>query len=105
MVALAAMDKEMRSPRGGGWNRRPEDDLGLVKARQGSETIIEIVPNSKVAADLDFGFGKNVAVFDLTPSGAGTKVTWTLTSAHDSPIERWFGLAMGSMVGGDFETG
>ncbi len=32
-------------------------------------------------------------------------MTWTLTSAHGSPIERWFGLAMGSMVGGDFETG
>jgi hypothetical protein len=102
----AAMDKEMKIVFEG-----PESGVGQkmawdsAKMGKGSETITEVVDNKKVVAALDFGFGTNAATFDLEPSGAGTKVTWTLASTHNSPMERWFGLVMGGYIGADFDTG
>jgi uncharacterized protein YndB with AHSA1/START domain len=44
--------------------------------------------------------------FRLEPSGAGTKVTWAFdTHLGLNPVMRWFGLAMDTLVGADFETG
>jgi uncharacterized protein YndB with AHSA1/START domain len=42
----------------------------------------------------------------LAPSGAGTKISWTNEgSLGNNPINRYFGLMMDKMLGGDFEGG
>lgn len=44
--------------------------------------------------------------FRLEPAGAGTKVTWVFdTQLGMNPVMRWFGLALDTMVGADFESG
>jgi uncharacterized protein YndB with AHSA1/START domain len=43
---------------------------------------------------------------ELTATGNNTKVTWTNEGDLGmNPVSRYFGLAMDSMVGGDFEAG
>jgi uncharacterized protein YndB with AHSA1/START domain len=42
----------------------------------------------------------------LTPSGTGTKISWTNEgSLGNNPINRYFGLMMDKMLGGDFDAG
>jgi hypothetical protein len=42
----------------------------------------------------------------LAPDGSGTRVTWTNEGdMGSSPINRYFGLMMDSMVGPDFDAG
>jgi uncharacterized protein YndB with AHSA1/START domain len=75
------------------------------KIGNGKQVLIEAVPNQKVVYDLDLEMGKNLAGFTLEPAGAGTKVTWSLATTANGPVERWFGLILDWLVGGDFETG
>lgn len=44
--------------------------------------------------------------FVLTPAADGTKVVWQMDAAlGNNPLTRWFGLALDSVVGADFESG
>jgi uncharacterized protein YndB with AHSA1/START domain len=44
--------------------------------------------------------------FVLTPTADGTRVVWQMDAVLGrNPLARWFGLAMDSVVGADFETG
>jgi carbon monoxide dehydrogenase subunit G len=73
---------------------------------KGSNTIIELVPNSRVATDLDLGaMGKARAYFDLKPEGSGTAVTWGFKTNLNGVMDRWFGLMMDRFVGPDYEKG
>ena len=73
----------------------------------GSQEIILSDPDKQVVTALDFGpMGTATATFDLAGAGDTTTVTWGLdTDAGNSPMMRWMGLMMDSMVGGDYETG
>jgi uncharacterized protein YndB with AHSA1/START domain len=72
----------------------------------GSQTITEYDAPRHAASELDFGpRGKAIAIWDLQPSGAGTKATWTLHSRLDGIVARWFGLALDGAVGPYFERG
>ena len=53
----------------------------------------------------DFGMASR-GEMRLVPEGAGTRVTWTNEGDMGaSPVNRYFGLMMDSMVGPDFEGG
>lgn len=64
-----------------------------AKSGEGSQTIIESVPDKLVRTELDFGaMGKPRALFTLEPDGAGTKLTWSFTAAHDyNVVSRYLG--------------
>ncbi len=72
----------------------------------GSQTITKHEPPNFVETQLDFGMrGKPVASFDLVPSTAGTKVTWTFKSDLDGIPAKWFGLMFDRWIGADYEKG
>jgi effector-binding domain-containing protein/carbon monoxide dehydrogenase subunit G len=73
----------------------------------GSQEIVESVPNQRVRTKLDFGgSGDAQAEVLIAPDGAGSRVTWALdTKFGRNLIGRYFGLAMDSMVGPDYEQG
>lgn len=74
----------------------------------GAQEITAVTPQERVDIALDFGTeGKAKAAFLLSPEGdGGTRLTWSFdSSAEGSPIGRWFGLAMDSLLGPYYETG
>jgi hypothetical protein len=73
----------------------------------GSQQIIESVPHWTIVTRLEFDGSAATLRFDLEPAAAGTRVNWTLSSAHGyNPMYRWFGaVLLERMVGPDFETG
>jgi uncharacterized protein YndB with AHSA1/START domain len=73
----------------------------------GSQEIIAVEPGRSVTSALDLGMDTPTTTkMVLTPSDAGTRVTWTLTTDFSgSLVGRYFGLALDSMVGPDYEKG
>jgi len=76
---------------------------------QGSMTVTESAPPSKVVLNLDFikpFEGHNIVEFTLTPQGDATSVNWLMHGPANfmSKIMQVF-CSMDRMVGKDFETG
>ena len=72
----------------------------------GSQEIIESEPGRRVVTALDFGqMGQARATFTIAPDGAGSRVTWAFDTDHAGIADRWFGLLLERMVGGDYEKG
>lgn len=73
----------------------------------GSQEIVASKPFELVGSKLDFGeHGTADAFFRLSEEGQGTKVVWGFDSdAGWNLIGRYFGLAMDSMLGKDYEDG
>ena len=73
----------------------------------GRQEIVEAVENAHVRTTLVFdGMNPAEAWWTLEPEGAGTRVTWGLDSdMGDTPVGRWFGLALDRFVGADYERG
>ena len=73
----------------------------------GSQEIVESRAPELVKTSLDFGGqGKAAAQFRLAPEGGGTRVVWSMdTDMGASPVGRYFGLMMESIVGKDYEKG
>lgn len=73
----------------------------------GTQEIVESVPNKLVRVELDFGGkGTATATYELSPAGAGTKVTWGFeTDVGNNPLSRWAGLLFDRWIGADYETG
>ncbi|HEV8199811.1 MAG TPA: SRPBCC family protein [Candidatus Polarisedimenticolia bacterium] len=71
----------------------------------GSQTVVESRPPDYVKRTIDFGtMGTSEETFHLTPEGEGTRVVWGVDSDMGAgPTGRWFGLAMDSLAGKDFE--
>ena len=106
------------------WNRRdPEMQMQYSGAESGtgakwswqSKTegngameFTAAVPNERIEYALsfpDFGMSSH-GELGLAPDGSGTRVIWTNEGdMGGSPINRYFGLMMDSMVGPDFEAG
>ena len=79
------------------------------KTGEGNMTINEAKPNERVAIALNFVEpfkAENTATFVMTPSGAGTDVSWAMTG-HKGFMEKAMGLVMDmdKMIGPDFEKG
>ncbi|NWH07999.1 MAG: SRPBCC family protein [Alphaproteobacteria bacterium] len=64
-----------------------------AKSGEGSQTIIESVPDTRVRTELDFGaMGKPQAQFELAAEGEGTMLTWSMTATHGyNVVSRYFG--------------
>jgi uncharacterized protein YndB with AHSA1/START domain len=82
---------------------------GDSKVGAGRMEILESIPSSRVAIQLDFlrPFAtRNSTVFTLEPAGDATKVTWTM-SGPSNFVTKLMGIfvSMDSMIGKDFETG
>ncbi len=75
-----------------GKGARMEWDGDTVGA--GTMEIINSEPGKNLAVALDFGArGKASSTFRLSPSGAGTRVTWGFeTTAGNNPVKRWMGV-------------
>lgn len=74
---------------------------------KGSQEIVGSVRNKAVHVKLDFGAqGKADATYELTPAGAGTRVTWGFeTNVGNNPMSRWVGLLFDRWIGADYEQG
>ena len=81
--------------------------VGNSAVGSGSQEIIESVPGDRILNALDFGGSQAVAGYRLTAEGSGTRVSWSMDSAHGyNPVKRWFGaLLLDSVVGKDYEKG
>lgn len=73
----------------------------------GSQEIVESVPDRRVRTRLDFGDqGRGEAILVIAPEGAGSRVTWGFDTAFGTNLlGRYFGLALDSMVGAEYEQG
>lgn len=81
--------------------------VGNSAVGRGSQEIIESVPGDRIVNALDFGGSQAMAGYRLTAEGGGTRVSWSMDSAHGyNPVNRWFGaLLLDSVVGKDYEKG
>ncbi len=77
------------------------------KVGSGKMTIVQSMPNSFIATQMDFmENGTAIGTFRLEPGDIGTKVTWTMDSDMGfNPFARYMGLMMDKWVGEDFEKG
>jgi uncharacterized protein YndB with AHSA1/START domain len=77
------------------------------KQGAGAQTIVAVEENARVDMALDLGpMGKPSQSFILTPTPAGTRVTWrTEATFGPNPIARAFGLGMDGMLGPVYERG
>lgn len=82
---------------------------GNSKAGEGTMTVRELMPPSKITMQLDMLKpieGHNVVEFNLEPTEGGTRVTWAMRGAN-SVIAKIAGvfMHMDTMIGKDFEDG
>jgi Polyketide cyclase / dehydrase and lipid transport len=70
-------------------------------------SVVTAVTDSTVEYQIDLGsMGKPKQVLKVTPTGAGSTVTWTMHSDMGmNPIGRVVGLFLDGMLGKTFETG
>ena len=73
----------------------------------GSQKIVDVVPNSKVVSELRFeGFDKpNKSTFSVEPTASGSKVTWTVEMGEVSFPFRGMMLLFKGAMEDDFKTG
>lgn len=82
---------------------------GNSKAGEGTITVRELMPPSKVTMQLDMLKpieGHNVVEFNLEPAEGGTRVTWAMRGPNSS-LSKVVGVFMNmdTMIGKDFEAG
>lgn len=82
---------------------------GNSKAGEGTITVRELMPPSKITMQLDMLKpieGHNVIEFNLEPASGGTRVTWAMRGANSflSKVVSVF-MNMDTMIGKDFEDG
>lgn len=104
----AARDPEMHTIFSGaqeGQGARMEWDS--AEFGKGKQEILASELNKSVEVGLDFGDqGDAAASFLLSPSGAGTKVTWSFRSdVGNNPMSRWMGLMFDRWIGKDYDEG
>ncbi|MGE0456122.1 MAG: SRPBCC family protein [Vicinamibacteria bacterium] len=83
--------------------------VGNKKVGEGRMTITASQPGRGVTLRLEFikpWTATNTTQFDLTPSGKGTDVVWTMTGTNNFMAKAFcVFMNMDKMVGGDFEKG
>lgn len=81
---------------------------GNDQVGEGKLTILEAKPNEFLHCKMEFkGEGDSFADFKLTAKDStATKIVWSFDTDHGmNPVARWFGLAMNSFIGPDYEKG
>ncbi len=80
---------------------------GNDQVGSGRMTFTAIEPGKSVTIDLKFITpfeSQAITKWSVTPEGNATKVSWEMWQDH-SYMQRYFGMMMDGMVGGDFEKG
>jgi uncharacterized protein YndB with AHSA1/START domain len=72
----------------------------------GSERVTEFVVNERLVTEADYGeFGRAASTVSLAPSGEGTRLTRSFSSALPGVVDRWAGLMIDGSVGAEYEKG
>lgn len=92
----------------------PASGTGAIMHAQGKSsgngtvTITRTELPKGIWYDLDFENGTQIfrCAITYTPQGNGLAVVWRLEACLGrNPLKRWAGLALGSLMGGDMQTG
>lgn len=78
------------------------------KEGKGKATVLALEPNQRAVYRLEFpDFGSiSTGAFVLTAEGGATRLVWSDEGDLGyNPINRWFGLFLDQLIGGDFEAG
>ena len=80
---------------------------GDERVGEGSQEIIESVPDRRVVTQLEFGDqGDGQATFLLEPEGDATRLRWQFRTAFGWDLfGRYVGLMMDSMIGAAYDKG
>ncbi len=71
----------------------------------GSMEITESEPNRRIDMDVNFNGLEGTSAFELAPAGSGSKLTWSFSfDTGSSPIKRWQGLMLDSLVGTEYRA-
>lgn len=92
-----------------GVGNKMEWDSDNPEVKQGSQEIIEAIPNQKTRSVMYFSDGGDepaYAEITLQEEANGTLVTWTFEAdMGGSPISRIFGMMMDTFIGPHYESG
>ena len=81
--------------------------VGSSAIGSGSQEIIESTPDGRIVNALDFGGSQASARYRLVTEGSGTRVAWSMDSAHGyNPVNRGFdAFLLDRRVGKNYEKG
>jgi hypothetical protein len=72
----------------------------------GSMEITNADPNKTIELAVNFNGVEGTSLFDIAPSGSGSKVTWSFGyESGSSPLKRWKALALDGLVGAEYRAG
>jgi hypothetical protein len=72
----------------------------------GSMEIINADPNKTIELAVNFNGLEGTSLFDIAPSGSGSKITWSFGyDSGSSPLKRWKALALDGLVGAEYRAG
>jgi len=80
---------------------------GNSQVGQGSQEIIDSLPDQRVEMQLEFGDkGNGTAIFLLEPEGASTRVRWQFSTVFGWDLfGRYVGLMLDNMIGTAYDKG
>ncbi len=72
----------------------------------GSMEIVETDPSRSMKIAANYNGLEGVSSYELTPSGAGSKVTWSFGyDTGSSPLKRWKALMIDGFIGAEYGVG
>jgi len=72
----------------------------------GSMEIVETSPSHSMKVAANYNGLEGTSSYELTPSGAGSKVTWTFGyDTGSSPAKRWKALMLDGFIGAEYAVG
>ncbi|SRR5579885_2902774 len=72
----------------------------------GSMEITNADPNKTIELAVNFNGLEGTSLFDIAPSGSGSKITWSFGyDSGSSPLKRWKALALDGLVGAEYRAG
>jgi len=81
-----------------------ESQVGSVGT--GSVQILDSTPSSSVDLLANVNGLEGKSRFELSPAGAGSKVTWSFSfDTGSSPLKRWKGLMLDGLIGSEYKKG
>ncbi len=72
----------------------------------GSMEVTNADPNKTIELAVNFNGLEGTSLFDIAPSGSGSKITWSFGyDSGSSPLKRWKALALDGLVGAEYRAG
>ena len=72
----------------------------------GSMAISNSDPNRSVELAVNFNTLEGTSLFDIAPSGSGSKLTWSFGyDTGSSPLKRWKALMLDGFIGAEYRAG